>query len=203
MKIIAIGKNYVNDLSEIPQELVTPVIFSKADSSLLENNTDLTLPLMSNNVWYEVEVAFRMGKKCKDVSEENAIEYVDALTLANDLTAKDVLAKSRENKGPWELGKGFDGATPMGEFRPLTKFPNLNDINFSLMINGEERQKGNTSMMITKLDRMIAYVSSFMTLNPGDILLTGTPAHGVAQIASGDHMIGYLEGEKVLETKVK
>ncbi|MFY0654413.1 MAG: fumarylacetoacetate hydrolase family protein [Cyclobacteriaceae bacterium] len=203
MKIIGIGKNYVNDLADLPTEAVTPMIFTKPDSSLLENNEDLVLPSISNDVWYEIEIAVRIGSPCKDVAADDALGYIDALTLANDLTAKDVLKKSREgNKGPWALGKGFDGATPIAQFKPITEFPDIKNINFSIEVNGEERQKGNSSLMITPVNQMIAYVSKFMTLNSGDILLTGTPAHGVGQLNPGDHMIAFLEGEKVLETKV-
>lgn len=203
MKIIGIGKNYVNDLSEMPEGVVEPLIFTKADTTLLENGADLTLPAVSAQVWYEVELAFRIGKTCKGVSVENALEYVDAVALANDLTAKDVLTKSRETKGPWALAKGFDGATPIGEFQPIGNFADLKNINFTLEVNGVERQKGNSSLMITPLAELIAYVSQFMTLNAGDILLSGTPASGVDQVNSGDEMIGYLEGKKALVTRVK
>ncbi|MEM9340806.1 MAG: fumarylacetoacetate hydrolase family protein, partial [Bacteroidota bacterium] len=157
----------------------------------------------SENVWYEIDLAFRIGKQGKDIKAEDALDYVDALTLANDLTAKDVLAASREpGKGPWALAKAFDGATPIGSFLPIDQFNDVRNINFSFTVNGEERQKGNSSLMITPLDQLIEYVSAFMTLYPGDVLLTGTPATGADQVHSGDVMVGYLEGEKMLETKV-
>lgn len=203
MKIVGIGNNYVGAISEKPKEKVAPIIFTKPDTSLLEDNKDLILPAISNDVWFEIEIAFRIGKKCKSVKASQAMDYVDALALANDLTAKDVLKASREaNKGPWALAKAFDGATPISSFQPISNFTDITDINFSLEINGEERQKGNTSLMITPLDQFIEYVSSFMTLNAGDILLSGTPVPGAAKVNAGDVMVGLLEGEKVLETKV-
>ncbi|MCV9389170.1 fumarylacetoacetate hydrolase family protein [Reichenbachiella ulvae] len=203
MKIVGIGKNYVNDASEMPKEKGMPVIFTKPESSLLPSGETLHLPKVSDNVWYEIELAFRIGKTCKDVKKEDAIEYIDGITLANDLTAKDVLAASREGKGPWALAKGFDGATPIADFKSLDGFPDISNINFSLEVNGEERQKGNSSLMIYSLGEVIEVVSSFMTLEPGDIILSGTPASGVAKIESGDVMVGYLEGQKVLETPAK
>lgn len=204
MKIIGIGKNYVNDLSDMPKGEVVPLIFTKPDSSLLENDEDLELPAFSNNVWYEVELAFRIGKVCKNTTEAGALSYVDALALSNDLTAKDVLKQSREpNKGPWALAKGFDGATPISKFLPIADFPDVTNINFKLQVNGEDRQIGNSSLMITSLEKLISYVSGIMTLNPGDILLSGTPAKGVAKIDSGDVMVGYLEGKQMFQTKVK
>ncbi|MFY0598126.1 MAG: fumarylacetoacetate hydrolase family protein [Cyclobacteriaceae bacterium] len=202
MKIVGIGKNYVNDQKDMPQGEVTPLIFTKADTTLLKDNADLEIPAITSDVWYEIEIAVRIGQTCKLVKADDAMTYVDAITLANDLTAKDVLTKSREGKGPWALAKGFDGATPIAEFKPIGDFPDFENINFSLELNGVEKQKGNTSLMITKLPQLIEYVSAFMTLNPGDILLTGTPAHGVEKINSGDVMTGFLEGEKLLETKV-
>ncbi|QXP51811.1 fumarylacetoacetate hydrolase family protein [Cellulophaga sp. HaHa_2_1] len=203
MKIVAVGKNYVNELSEMPSEKVIPIVFTKPDTTLLENNEDLVLPSFSNDVWFEAELAFRIGKKCKAATAENALDFIDAVTLSNDLTAKDVLASSRETKGPWALAKGFDGATPIAPFYPIADFPDVTDINFSYEVNGVEVQKGNSSHMITNLVDFVVYVSSIMTLNPGDILLTGTPPKGVGKVNSGDVMIGYLEGKKVLETKVK
>ncbi|MRX65213.1 fumarylacetoacetate hydrolase family protein [Maribacter luteus] len=204
MKIVAIGKNYVNDLSELPEGEVIPMIFTKPDSSLLENDEDLELPVFSNDVWYEVELAFRIGKTCKNATVENALSFVDAVALSNDLTAKDVLKKSREpNKGPWALAKGFDGATPISKFLPITQFPDVQNINFSMTVNGLETQKGNSRLMITSVAKMIAYVSGIMTLNPGDVLLSGTPAKGAGQVNSGDEMVGYLEGQKMFTTKVK
>ncbi|MCR1026575.1 fumarylacetoacetate hydrolase family protein [Cellulophaga baltica] len=203
MKIVAVGKNYVNELSEMPSEKVLPIVFTKPDTTLLENNEDLVLPSFSNDVWFEAELAFRIGKKCKAATAENALDFIDAVTLSNDLTAKDVLASSRETKGPWALAKGFDGATPIAPFYPIADFPDVTAINFSYEVNGVEVQRGNSSHMITNLVDFVVYVSSIMTLNPGDILLTGTPPKGVGKVNSGDVMIGYLEGKKVLETKVK
>ncbi|WP_282115907.1 fumarylacetoacetate hydrolase family protein [Cellulophaga baltica] len=203
MKIVAVGKNYVNELSEMPSEKVLPIVFTKPDTTLLENNEDLVLPSFSNDVWFEAELAFRIGKKCKAATAENALDFIDAVTLSNDLTAKDVLASSRETKGPWALAKGFDGATPIAPFYPIADFPDMTAINFSYEVNGVEVQRGNSSHMITNLVDFVVYVSSIMTLNPGDILLTGTPPKGVGKVNSGDVMIGYLEGKKVLETKVK
>lgn len=202
MKIIGIGMNYVNDKADLPVDKGTPIIFTKPESSLLKTNEDLELPAVSNEVWYEIEIAFRIGKACKNVSKDDALSYVDALALANDLTAKDILATSRDKREPWALAKGFDGATPLGEFRPVSEFEDVTNINFSLEINGELKQDGNTSLMIFSLAETIAYVSKFMTLEEGDIILTGTPAHGVDILKSGDHLIGKIEGKVELETKV-
>lgn len=100
MKIIAIGKNYVTDVREMPSEKVVPMIFTKADTTLLEDNKDLVLPTFSREVWYEAELAFRIGKTCKNAELQNALDFIDAVTLSNDLTAKDVLVASKALQGP-------------------------------------------------------------------------------------------------------
>ncbi len=204
MKIIGIGKNYVNNLSEKPKGEVVPLIFTKPETSLLQNDKDLELPSFSDNVWYEVELAFRVGKTCKNATLENALDCIDAIALSNDLTAVDVLKQSRENgKGPWALAKGFDGATPISEFLPIAQFPDVTNINFSMTVNGEETQKGNSSLMITTLAELIVYVTRSMTLSPGDVILSGTPATGANKVNSGDLMVGYLEGKQMFSTQVK
>ncbi|WP_262489640.1 fumarylacetoacetate hydrolase family protein [Jejuia pallidilutea] len=119
-----------------------------------------------------------------------------------DYTAKDVLAKSRENKGPWALAKGFDGASPISSFKPITAFSDLNDINFDLKINGKQKQIGHTALMIYSFAEIIAYVSTFMTLNEGDLIFTGTPASGTGLIYKGDHLQASIEGELLLDFKM-
>ncbi len=202
MKVVGIGKNYVSELAEMPTGDVVPLIFVKSENTLLQNDGDFTFPSFSNEVKFEIEIALRVGKTAKNVSESEALSYIDAIALANDLTATDVLAKSRETKGPWALAKGFDGATPISAFKPLSDYPDIHNINFTMEINGELVQTGHSSLMITKPEQLIAFVSYFMTLEPGDVLLTGTPAIGAGYVHRKDVMIGYLEGEKILTTLV-
>jgi fumarylpyruvate hydrolase len=123
--------------------------------------------------------------------------------LAIDFTAKDVLDESRETKGPWALAKAFDGATPISDFVEISKFPKIDGIRFDLNFNGEKVQTGNSSLMIFTLAEIIAYVSSFMTLNPGDIILSGTPAHGTGKVKMGDRLTGFLEGENLIDFEVQ
>src|SRR5690606_36973495 len=109
---------------------------------------------------------------------------------------------SREGKGPWDLGKGLDGAAPISTFQPITDFPNLNNINFELIINGELKQTGNTSLMIYDFAEIISFVSQFMTLEPGDLIFTGTPASGTGKIQRGDHLQAAVEGQILLDFKM-
>ncbi|WP_025741564.1 fumarylacetoacetate hydrolase family protein [Aquimarina pacifica] len=203
MKILGIGKNYVNSKEEIAAiKNGKQVIFSKPESSLVTNNNDVVFPACSNEVAYEVELVIKIGKKGKDIAENNAASYISEIAVGIDYTAKDILSRYRETKGPWDLAKGFDGAAPISSFISISSFEDLNAINFDLKINGEQKQVGTTDMMIYNFNEIIAYISQFMTLEPGDLIFTGTPAAGVGLISKGDHLQASIEGELLLDFKM-
>ena len=203
MKIIGIGKNYVSDKAEI-EALKTgeQLIFLKAESTLVTHNKDVVFPLITKELAYEVELVAKIGKKGKDIAVADAASYISEIAVGIDYTAKDVLASSRANKGPWALAKGFDGASPISSFKPITDFPDLNNINFDLVINGEQKQVGNTDFMIYNFSEIIAFVSTYMTLEPGDIIFTGTPALGAGLNVKGDRIQASIEGELLLDYKL-
>ena len=203
MKILAIGKNYVGNLEEISANKTgNQIIFSKPESSLVTNNNDVIYPSFTNQLMYEVELVIKIGKKGKDISLEDAASYISEIGLGIDFTAKDIFNGCRETKGPWDLGKGFDGAAPISTFKPVSNFPDLNDINFNLVINGEEKQIGKTAFMIYNFSDIIAFTSKFMTLEPGDLIFTGTPASGTGEIKKGDHLQASLESDLILDFKM-
>ena len=203
MKIIGIGKNYVSDKAEI-EALKTgeQLIFLKAESTLVTHNKDVVFPSITKELAYEVELVAKIGKKGKDIAVADAASYISEIAVGIDYTAKDVLAASRANKGPWALAKGFDGASPISSFKPITDFPDLNNINFDLVINGEQKQVGNTDFMIYNFSEIIAFVSTYMTLEPGDIIFTGTPALGAGLNVKGDRIQASIEGELLLDYKL-
>lgn len=166
------------------------------------NNNDVPFPSITQQLVYEVELVARIGKTGKDISVTEAASYIDSLAIGIDYTAKDVLNLYRETKHPWDLAKGFDGAAPISNSRALDQFPDLNNINFDLKINGEEKQVGNTDFMIYNFAEIIAYVSKFMTLAPGDLIFTGTPASGTGEIYVDDHLQAAIEGELLLDFKM-
>ncbi len=203
MKILGIGKNYVNGKEEISTyKNGKQIIFSKPSSSLVTANNDVPYPSITKQLVYEVELVAKIGKRGKDIGESEAASYISAIALGIDFTAKDVLNLYRETKHPWDLAKGFDGAAPISNFQPIANFPDLNDINFDLTINGEVKQVGNTDLMIYNFAEIIAYVSRFMTLEPGDLIFTGTPASGTGEVHIGDHLQANLEGELLLDFKM-
>jgi acylpyruvate hydrolase len=203
MKIIAIGRNYVEHIAELNNERPhEPVIFTKPDTALVRNNQPFYIPDFSTDIHYEAELVLRISKLGKNIHEKFARRYYDAIGLGIDFTARDLQNKAKEKGLPWALAKGFDGSAPISEFFPLDRFPDVTNINFSLTVDGELRQKGNSSMMIFSFDQIIAYVSKFITLKDGDLIFTGTPK-GVGSIKIGNKLAGYIEDEKVLEIEIK
>lgn len=203
MKIIGIGKNYVVDKSEIKEiKNGDQLIFLKAESTLVTDNKDIIYPSITNELAYEVELVIKIGKRGKDITLENANSHISEIAVGIDYTAKDVLTQSRSNKGPWALAKGFDGASPVSKFIPISKYLDLNNINFDLAINGEQKQAGNTSLMIYSFYEIISFVSSYMTLEEGDLIFTGTPAAGSGLNFKGDHLQASIEGVLLLDFKI-
>lgn len=203
MKILAIGKNYVTSKDQV-SDLKTgkQLIFSKPTTSLVFNNENVEFPSFTTNLLYEVELVIKIGKKGKNIDENDAASYISEIGVGIDYTAKDILNDVRSTKGPWELAKGFDGAAPISSFKSVSNFTDLNNINFDLSINNENKQTGNTSLMIYNFAEIIAFVSKFMTLEPNDLIFTGTPAVGAGQIFKGDHLQASIEGELLLDFKM-
>ncbi|MGF1559358.1 MAG: fumarylacetoacetate hydrolase family protein [Flavobacteriaceae bacterium] len=203
MKIICIGRNYADHIKELANERPEePVVFIKPDSAVLPKEQDFYIPEFSSDVHYEVEVLVKIKKVGKHIDEKFAGNYYDEIGLGIDFTARDLQSKLKEKGLPWEKAKGFDGAAVIGNWLPKSDFKDLNDLNFSLIKNGKEVQKGNTSLMLWKIDELIAYVSQFFMLKKGDIIFTGTPA-GVGKIEANDYLSGVLEGQELFMVKIK
>ena len=175
-----------------------PVIFTKADSSLLKDGKPFFVPDRLGRVDYETEVVVRISRLGKSIPEQFAHRYYDAVTAGIDFTARDLQKRLREEGQPWEIAKGFDGAAVIGEWTDKNLYQSMQGLRFALDINGERRQEGCTCDMLTSIDRLIAYITTFFTLKTSDLLYTGTPV-GVGPVKIGDHLEGYLEGRKVLD----
>ncbi len=203
MKILGIGSNYVTDLKDIEEKRKgEKFIFSKPTSSLAVN-CDVEYPSsITNELIYEVELVIKIGKEGKNIAYKDANSFISEIAIGIDYTAKDILNNARETKHPWEFAKGFDGAAPISNFKPISDFSNLEDINFDLKINGEEKQKSNTAYMIHNFADIIVFISEYMTLQPGDLIFTGTPALGKGEIFKGDHLQCAINGELLLDFKM-
>lgn len=203
MKIIAIGRNYADHIKELNNERPDePVIFTKPDTALLLNNAPFYYPDFSKNIHYEVEILMRISKNGKYIDPKFAGNYFDAIGIGVDFTARDLQDKAREKGLPWALAKGFNGSAPISKFIDKTKFKDIKNLNFSLKMDGELRQEGNTSLMLFPFEEIISYISKFIMLKKGDIIFTGTPK-GVGPIAIGNNLEAFIEDEKLLEVEVK
>lgn len=203
MKIICIGRNYADHISELNNERPSePVIFMKPDTAILPKQFPFIIPDFSNDIHHEVEVLVKINKVGKYIDAKFAHKYYDEIGLGIDFTARDLQSTLKEKGLPWEKAKAFDGSAIIGDFLPKNSFSSLENINFELMSNGNVVQQGNTSLMLWKIDELIAYVSQYFTLKTGDILFTGTPK-GVAPVKEGDVLEGFLEGNQLFKVQVK
>ncbi len=205
MKIFAIGMNYALHNKELHGTLdkpERPVIFLKADSSLLTNHKPFFIPDHLGRIEYEAEVVVRICRLGKSIPTRFAPRYYDAVTVGIDFTARELQREMMAKGRPWDLAKGFDGAAALGEWMPKEQFIDLQRLRFHLDINGQTVQEGCTADMLYSIDEIIAYISQFWTLKTGDILFTGTPA-GVGPVHINDHLEGYLEERRVLEFNCK
>ncbi|MFT0716639.1 fumarylacetoacetate hydrolase family protein [Flagellimonas lutimaris] len=203
MKLICIGRNYVDHINELSNERPDePVVFIKPDSAILPKEQDFYIPEFSQDVHYEVEVLVKIKKVGKHISKEFAHKYYDEIGLGIDFTARDLQSKLKSKGLPWEKAKGFDGAAVVGKWLPKKKFEDVDNLDFSLSKNGDKVQEGNTSLMLWKIDEIIAHVSTYFMLKKGDIIFTGTPA-GVGKVSPNDYLVGTLEGEQLFEIKVR
>ena len=205
MKIFAVGWNYLNHNKEMNRALLPkePVLFMKPDTALLKDGKPFFLPPFSERIEYETELVVRISRLGKNIAPRFAHRYYDAVTVGIDFTARDLQARLRAEGSPWEISKGFDGSAVVGDFIPVDEAAgNLQDLHFSLRIDGKEVQRGHTADMIFPVDEMIAYISRFYTLRMGDLLFTGTP-EGVGPVAIGNRLLGYLGERQLLDFHVR
>ena len=205
MKIFAVGWNYLNHNKEMNRALLPkePVLFMKPDTALLKDGKPFFLPPFSERIEYETELVVRISRLGKNIAPRFAHRYYDAVTVGIDFTARDLQARLRAEGSPWEISKGFDGSAVVGDFIPVDEVAgNLQDLHFSLRLDGKEVQRGHTADMIFPVDEMIAYISRFYTLRMGDLLFTGTP-EGVGPVAIGNRLQGYLGERQLLDFHVR
>jgi len=203
MKIIAIGRNYAAHAKELNNEVPTkPVIFLKPDTAVLKDNKPFYIPDFSNDIHFELEVVLKICKEGKHIAEKFATNYYDEIGLGIDFTARDIQNQHKEKGLPWELAKAFDNSAAVSNFLPKSNFTDLYNLGFELKINQESRQNGHTSNLLFSFEKIIAFVSQYITLKKGDLIFTGTP-EGVGQVKQGDHLAAWLEGTQLLDFNIK
>ena len=204
MKIICIGQNYRKHCEELNHKIPTePVFFLKPDTALHRNNDPFYLPDFSDNLHYELELVVRINRVGKCIEERFAHRYYNEVGLGVDFTARDLQHKQSEAGLPWEVAKAFDHSAAISpEFFPIETIDDIQNLNFRCDLNGQPVQYGATSDMIFSIDRLISYVSQFVTLKIGDLLFTGTPA-GVGALKIGDRLEGFLQDKRLIDIEIR
>jgi 2-keto-4-pentenoate hydratase/2-oxohepta-3-ene-1,7-dioic acid hydratase in catechol pathway len=203
MKIICVGRNYAAHAQELNNPVeAEPVIFLKPETALIAGRLPFFYPTFSSDIHYETELVVRISRTGKNIAEKFSHRYYDSISLGFDFTARDLQSKLKAKGLPWELAKSFDQSAPVGEFISLENFKDINDLHFSMKLNGEVKQNGHTSLMLFSVDKIIAFVSSFITLKKGDFIFTGTP-EGVGPVKIGDKLEAFLEDKNVLTVNIK
>jgi len=207
MKIICIGRNYVEHIKEldgnrnIPPQ---PIFFTKPETALLRNNDPFYVPDFSQDLHYETELVVKINRLAKCLDEKFASRCYAEVGLGIDFTARDIQRDCIENGLPWEICKAFDHSAAISpEFIPLADLgKDIQSLHFEMKLNGETRQQGDASLMIFSVNKIISYVSHFMTLKIGDLIFTGTPV-GVGPVKPGDRIEASLEGRSLLDFDIK
>lgn len=206
-KIVCVGLNYMPHIEESNMEIPSsPVLFSKFNNSLASHHQDITLPDVAKKYDYEAELVLVIGKTAENVKEEDALSYVYGYSVGNDLSARDLQLLS----GQWLIGKTLNHFAPIGPHLVTKDAVDPSNLSITCKVNGEERQASNTKNMIFNIPTLISYISKYMTLQPGDIIFTGTPEGVVlgypeekqVWLKSGDEVEVLIEDVGVLKNKL-
>lgn len=187
-KIVCVGRNYLEHARELGNEVPTePLLFLKPPSALIASGSPIVLPSDSRQVEHEGEIGVVIGTRISRATTAQAARAIRGIIAANDVTARDL----QRSDSQWTRAKGFDTFCPVGEEAPVP--PDLRDLTVVTRVNGNERQRGRAAEMAFDIPTLIAYISQVMTLVPGDLILTGTPA-GVGKLEAGDEVEVEVEG---------
>lgn len=196
-KIVCVGLNYKDHANELKMPIpANPILFMKPTTSLIGPKDNIILPKQSKRIDYEAELAVIIKDKCKDLEEKAIMKHIEGFTCLNDVTARDLQKKD----GQWTRAKSFDTFCPIGP--KIVKIKNPNNLKIQSFLNGKLKQDSNTSNFIFKVEELVSFISKIMTLMPGDIIATGTPA-GIRPMKKGDKIEIKIENIGVLENFVK
>ncbi|WP_328326504.1 fumarylacetoacetate hydrolase family protein [Kribbella sp. NBC_00382] len=195
-KVVCVGRNYQAHAEELGNEVPKePLIFLKPNTSVVGPRDGIVYPEQTNDLHFEGELAIVIGRICRDLPKERAEEVIFGYTIANDVTARDL----QKSDGQWARAKGYDTFCPLGPW--ISTDLDVADLRVTTTLNGEPKQDGRTSQFIFDIPEVLAYITSFTTLLPGDVVLTGTPA-GVGPMLPGDEVAVSVEGLGTLTNKV-
>eukprot|EP00088_Acartia_fossae_P012998 TRINITY_DN16731_c0_g1_i1.p1 TRINITY_DN16731_c0_g1~~TRINITY_DN16731_c0_g1_i1.p1 ORF type:complete len:219 (+),score=27.71 TRINITY_DN16731_c0_g1_i1:31-687(+) len=192
-KIVCVGRNYAEHVKELGNDLPKkPIFFLKPTTAYIRSGEKIVTPPECEDLQHEIELGIVIKKVGKNIAESEAMDFVEGYALALDMTARDEQRAAKEARVPWTLAKMFDTSCPVGDFIPKEKVIDPHNLDIWLSVNGDMKQDSNTRHFIFRIPRLLSHVSKYITLEPGDLVLTGSPA-GVSRVLPGDILKGGLK----------
>jgi 2-keto-4-pentenoate hydratase/2-oxohepta-3-ene-1,7-dioic acid hydratase in catechol pathway len=202
-KLVCLARTYKKHAEEMKSKVPDdPILFLKPASSVIFNRDKIKYPKQSKSVHHEVEFGVVINKNCKNVKKDEALDFVLGYCICLDITARDIQSEMKKKGYPWSIAKGFDTFAPISDVVLKQDVDNPNNLDINLKVNGKIRQKSNTNNMIFSIEQIIEFISKVMTLEPGDLIMTGTP-EGVGEIKPGDVLEAKLDNLCSLSVSVE
>ncbi len=202
-RIYCVGRNYADHVAEMGGDAGRdpPLFFSKPADALVANDADIPYPPRTKNFHHEVELVVALGRGGANIAVADALDCVFGYAVGNDLTRRDLQGLAKKGGQPWDVAKGFDGSAPISAITPADEAGSLSDAEIYLKVNGELRQRGDLSQLIWSVAEVIVELSTLFTLQPGDLVFTGTPA-GVGALQRGDEIEAGIRGLETLRHRI-
>jgi fumarylpyruvate hydrolase len=202
-RVYCVGRNYAAHAREMGMDpdREPPFFFSKPADAVVANGTPVPYPPRTANLHHEIELVVAIGTGGRDIPLASALEHVFGYAVGNDLTRRDLQFAAREQGRPWDVSKGFDRSAPVSAIRPVAASGHVESGSIWLEVNGETRQRANLSEMIWTVPEIVAELSTYFELRPGDLIFTGTP-EGVGPVRRGDSLVGGIDGLETLRTTI-
>jgi fumarylpyruvate hydrolase len=202
-RIYCVGRNYADHAREMGSDpnREPPFFFSKPADTVVANHSTVAYPARTQNFHHEVELVVAIGRRGANVAVANALDHVFGYAVGNDLTRRDLQKLAKDAGKPWDISKGFDQSAPIAAIRPIAAGGHVTDAAIWLTVNGEQRQRANVRDMIWSVPEVLAELSTFYELQPGDLIFTGTPA-GVSALKKGDRVEAGIDGLQSLLTTI-
>lgn len=202
-RIYCVGRNYADHAREMGHDpdREPPFFFMKPANSIVSDGKDMQYPNLSKDVHHEIEMVVAISKGGANIPADKALEHVYGYGVGLDMTRRDLQGEAKKMGRPWDTGKAFDQSAPCAAITPASVCGHLDQGRIALLVNGEVRQEGNLNQLIWNIPDTIAYLSTLFTLEPGDLIMSGTPA-GVGPVKKGDVLEGTVEGLTPLKIKI-
>ena len=202
-KILCLGRNYLDHAKEMNAEVPEqPVVFIKPSTAIIRDGESVVMPMISREMHHEVEMVVVIGKEGRNIPTGTGMDYVAGYAVGLDMTLRDIQSEAKKKGLPWSIAKGFDTSAPVSAIVEKEKIPDPHSLDISLKVNGKTRQQSNTRSMIFQVDYIVSFLSGIFTLEPGDLIFTGTP-EGVGMVAPGDMLEAELESVGTLRVGVR